>query len=148
VTVFTVAPAYPALPSLDRHEDSLASLQTLVDETVANGGQVLFISQRHLLTFGFITGVPLVSEYDNIDLMEFAMTNYRASIDQFHSDLAAHKYALIIAPIPPGQLQTKEDAFGEENNAWLKRVSIPMLREYEILATFAEGDFVVLVPSQ
>jgi uncharacterized membrane protein SirB2 len=148
VTVFTASQTYPALPSLDRHEDSLASLQQLLDETVADGGTVLFITQRHLLTFGLITGVPLVPEYDNIDLMEFAMTNYRASIDQFHSDLAAHKYALIIAPIPPGQLQTKEDAFGEENNAWLKRVSIPMLREYEILATFAEGDFVVLVPSQ
>ena len=38
VTVFTVSQAYPALPSLDRHADSLASLQQLVDETVANGG--------------------------------------------------------------------------------------------------------------
>jgi hypothetical protein len=146
VTVFTVAPVYPALPSLDRHEASLASLQKLVDETVANGGQVLFISQRHLLTFGFITGVPLVSEYDNIDLMEFAMSNYRPSIDKFQADIAAHKYALIIAPTPPGQLQDAGDAFAEENNAWLRRVSIPMLREYKILAEFPEGDFVVLVP--
>jgi hypothetical protein len=146
VTVFTVAPVYPALPSLDRHEDSLASLQTLVDGTVANGGQVLFISQRHLLTFGFITGVPLVSQYDNIDLMEFAMSNYRPSIDKFQADIAAHKYALIIAPTPPGQLQDAGDAFAEENNAWLRRVSIPMLREYKILVEFPEGDFIVLVP--
>lgn len=148
VTVFTVSQAYPALPSMDRHEASLTSLQQLVDEAVADGGQVLFITQRHLLTFDLITGVPLVPEYDNIDLMEFAMTNYRPSIDKFHADISAHKYALIIAPIPPGQLQTREDAFGEENNAWLKRVSIPMLREYDVLATFPEGDFVVLVPSQ
>lgn len=146
VTFFTVSLAFPALPSLDRHEDSLVSLQTLVDETVANGGQVLFISQRHLLTFDLITGVPLVPEYDNIDLMEFAMSNYRPLIDQFQSDIAAHKYALIIAPTPPGQLQDKGSAFAEENNAWLKRVSIPMLREYKILAEFPEGDFVVLVP--
>ena len=146
VTFFTVSTAFPALPSRDRHEDSLARLQQLVDETVAQGGQVLFISQRHLLTFGYITGVPLAPEYDNIALMEFAMSNYRPLIDQFHADIAAHKYALIITPTPPGQLQDREDAFAEENNAWAKRVSIPMLREYRIIAEFPEGDFVVLVP--
>lgn len=146
LTFFTVSPTYPSLPSRDRHENSLAKLQQLVDETVANGGQVLFISQRHLLTFGYITGVPLVPEYDNIDLMEFAMSNYRPLIDQFHADIAAHKYALIIAPPSPGQLKDRDDAFAEENNAWAKRVSIPMLREYKIIAEFPEGDFVVLVP--
>lgn len=145
---FTVSQAYPALPAGNRHEDSLARLQSLVDETVANGGQVLFISQRHLLTFGYITGIPLVPEYDNIDLMEFAMSNYRPSIDQFHADIAAHKYALIIAPAPPGQLKDKDDAFAEENNAWAKRVSIPMLRAYKIIAEFPEGDFVVLIPDE
>ncbi len=148
VTVFTVPQAYPALPSLDRHEDSLASLQQMVDETLANGGKVLFISQRHLLTFDLITGVPLLPEYDNIDLMEFAMSNYRPSIDQFQADIAAHKYTLIIVPTPPGQLQDRQDAFAEENNAWLKRVSLPMLRAYKIIAEFPEGDFVVLVPDE
>lgn len=148
VTFFTVSTAFPALPSRDRHEDSLARLQGLVDETVANDGQVLFISQRHLLTFGYIKGVPLVPEYDNIDLMEFAMSNYRPLIDQFHADIAAHKYALIIAPTPPGQLKDQDDAFAEENNAWVKRVSIPMLREYRIIAEFPEGDFVVLAPDE
>lgn len=145
---FTVSQTYPALPSRDRHEDSLAKLQRLVDETVANGGQVLFISQRHLLTFGYITGVPLVPEYDNIALMEFAMSNYRPLIDQFHADIAARKYALIIAPTPPGQFKGKDDAFAEENNAWARRVSIPMLRAYKIIAEFPEGDFVVLVPEE
>ncbi len=148
VTFFTVSTAFPSLPARDRHEDSLASLQQLVDETVAADGQVLFISQRQLLTFGYISGVPLVPEYDNIALMEFAMSNYRPLIDQFHADIAAHKYALIIAPTPPGQLQTRDDPFAEENNAWARRVSIPMLREYKIIAEFPEGDFVVLVPDE
>lgn len=148
VTFFTVSPTFPSLPVSDRHEDSLARLQQLVDETLANGGQVLFISQRHLLTFGRITGVPLVPEYDNIALMEFAMSNYRPLIDQFHADIAAHKYALIIAPTPPGQLQTRDAPFAEENNAWAKRVSIPMLRAYKIIAEFPEGDFVVLAPDE
>ncbi len=80
--------------------------------------------------------------------MEFAMSNYRPLIDKFHADIAAHKYALIIAPTPPGQLKDQDDAFAEENNAWAKRVSIPMLREYKILAEFPEGDFVVLVPDE
>lgn len=148
VTYFTVSTAFPSLPARDRHEDSLAKLQQLVDETVAADGQALFISQRQLLTFGTITGVPLVPEYDNIALMEFAMSNYRPLIDQFHADIAAHKYALIIAPTPPGQLQTRDDPFAEENNAWAKRVSIPMLREYRIIAEFPEGDFVVLIPDE
>jgi hypothetical protein len=148
VIVFTVNQSTPALPSLDRHEQSLASLQSYVDQTVADGGSVLFITQRQLLTYGLITGVPLVPQYDNIDLMEFAMTNYRPLIDQFQADIAAHKYAMIIAPIPPGQLQTTDAAFSEENNAWLKRVSIPLLRSYKVLATFEDGDFVILVPDE
>jgi hypothetical protein len=148
VTFFSVSQAYPALPSLDRHEDSLTRLRQLVEETVASGGQVLFVSQRQLLTFGYITDVSLVPEYDNIALMEFAMSNYRPLIDQFHADIAAHKYALIIAPNPPGQLKAQEDAFAEENNAWAKRVSIPMLRSYKVIAEFPEGDFVVLVPDE
>jgi hypothetical protein len=148
VTVFTTNAITPALPSLDRHEDSLAELQSLVDETVADGGSVLFITQRHLLTFDLITGVPLVPEWDNIDLMEYAITNYRPMIDQFHADIAAHKYALIIGPIPPGRLLESDSAFSEENNAWLKRVSIPLLRSYKIIAVFEEGDFVVLIPDK
>jgi hypothetical protein len=148
VIVFTVNQSTPALPSLDRREQSLASLQSYVDQTVADGGSVLFITQRQLLTYGLITGVPLVPQYDNIDLMEFAMTNYRPLIDQFQADIAAHKYAMIIAPIPPGQLQTNDSAFSEENNAWLKRVSIPLLRDYKILAIFEDGDFVVLIPDE
>ena len=148
VTVFTANAITPALPSLDRHEESLAKLQRLVDETVADGGSVLFITQRHLLTYNLITGVPLVPEYENIDLMEYAITNYRPMIDQFRADVAAHKYALIIAPIPPGQLRETDSPFSEENNAWLKRISIPLLRSYKILATFEDGDFVVLVPDK
>jgi hypothetical protein len=146
VTVFTANAITPALPSLDRHADSLSQLQQLVNQTVADGGSVLFITQRHLLTYDLIRGVPLVTEYDNIDLMEYAITNYRPMIDQFRADVAAHKYAMIIAPIPPGQLRETDFAFSEENNAWLKRISIPMLRSYKVLATFQDGDFVVLVP--
>lgn len=148
VTVFASNAITPALPSLNRHEESLTELQQLVDQTIADGGSVLFIAQRHLLTYDLISGVPLVPEYDNIDLMEYAITNYRPMIDQFRTDVVAHKYALIIAPIPPGQLRETDSAFSEENNAWLKRISIPMLREYKILATFEDGGFVVLVPDE
>jgi len=146
VTAFTTNAVTPALPSLDRHEASLARLQSLVDETVANGGSVLFITQRQLLTYGLITGVPLIPEWDNIDLMEYAITNYRPKIDEFRADIAAHKYDLIIGPIPPGQLRESDSAFSEENNAWLKRVSIPLLRDYKVIATFEDGDFVVMAP--
>jgi len=148
VTVFTSNAVTPALPSSARHEESLFQLQQLVDQTTASGGSVLFITQRHLLTYGLITGVPLVREYDNIDLMEYAITNYRPMIDRFRADVSAHKYALIIAPIPPGQLRENDSPFSEENNAWLKRVSIPMLRSYKILAEFPEDGFVALIPDQ
>ncbi len=148
VVFFVVCSAYPGLPSLERHTDSLARLQNMVDQTVAQGGRVLFISQRHLLTFGLIRGVPLIPEYDNIDLMEFAMTNYRPWIDRFRADIAAHRYDLIIAPAPPGRYKGRDEAFAEESNAWLRRVSIPMLRSYKIIAEFPEGDFVVLAPDR
>lgn len=154
VTVLTTLVIYtrhgltPGLP-IPPNKDSqrvLAELQVMADETVASGGQVLFITQRHLLTYDLIQSVPLVPEYDNIALMEAAMTGFEPTLRQFVADVSAQKYALIIAPEPPGRMQTSDDLFAEENNAWLREVSIPLLRYYEVSVEYADLDFVVMVP--
>jgi hypothetical protein len=140
-----LTPGLPIPPNKDSRR-VLAELQSMADETVASGGRVLFITQRHLLTYDLIRGVPLVPEYDNIALMEAAMTGFEPTLRQFVADISAHKYALIIAPEPPGRMQTSDDLFAEENNAWLREVSIPLLRYYEVSVEYADLDFVVMVP--
>ncbi len=140
-----LTPGLPIPPNKDSQR-VLAELQAMAGGTVASGGRVLFITQRHLLTYDLIQGVPLVPEYDNIALMEAAMTGFEPTLRQFVADISAQKYALIIAPEPPGRMQTSNDLFAEENNAWLREVSIPLLRYYEVSVEYADLDFVVMVP--
>ncbi|MEW6241030.1 MAG: hypothetical protein AB1564_09520 [Chloroflexota bacterium] len=142
-----LTPGLPIPPNKDSQR-VLAELQAMTDETVADGGQVLFITQRHLLTYDLLHGVPLVPEYDNIALMEAAMTGFEPTLRQFVADVSAHKYALIIAPEPPGRMQTSDDLFAEENNAWLREVSVPLLRYYKVSVEYKDLDFVVMVPKQ
>ena len=51
----------------------LAKLQRYADQAVDDGGEVLFISQRHLLAFDLIENVPLVHDYEKMILQEMVM---------------------------------------------------------------------------
>ncbi len=58
-----------------------AALQTINSNTQAaakQGGQVLFISQRQLLTFDYVQNVPMVPEDELVFLMEMAMSGISA----------------------------------------------------------------------
>jgi hypothetical protein len=94
-----------------------------VEQTSQAGGEVLFISNRHLLTFHYVKDVPLVPEYERVFLMEMAMAGNVDYLNKFHNDLKNHRFALIINE--PIYLQEKgeDDVFGEENNAWVDQVS-------------------------
>ncbi len=61
------------------------ALDTIKNEviTAKQQGEVLFIDQRQLLTFGYIKDVPLVAEYEKKYMMDQAMGNNQQYFDPF-----------------------------------------------------------------
>jgi len=121
------------LPKRD-YPAAQAALQTINTEAqqVENrGGEVLFISQRHLLTFNYVQNVPLIPEYELVFLMEMAMSNNTAYMDAFQADVSNQRFAVIVSEPLVIQYQGRSHGFGEENDAWVARVSEPVLCYYE-----------------
>jgi len=111
-----------------------AALQTINTETqqvVNRSGEVLFISQRHLLTFNYVQNIPLIPEYELVFLMEMAMSNNTAYMDAFKADVSNQRFAMIVSEPLVIQYQGRSHSFGEENDAWVARVSEPVLCYYE-----------------
>jgi len=127
--------------------DDLLILRQAAEQAVQNGGQVLMINQRHLLTFDQIAA-PMSPDYELVFLMEMAMAGNPAYLDAFHHDLESHRYALIIAEPLIVQYQGQARAFGEENDAWVEQVSAPVLCNYRPLAFLQTAGVVLYVPSQ
>ena len=64
---------------------ALQTINTATQQVANKGGEVLFISQRHLLTFDEVQNVPLVPEDELVFLMEMAMSDNRAYLDAFNT---------------------------------------------------------------
>lgn len=124
----------------------LARLTEEVQQTAREGGRVLFIYQRHLITFHLIDGVPLEPDYEVLDLMEMAMSNNTAYLQQFYDDLQNHKYDLIVTGKQFIKFQDVSYPFSAENNVWVERVSIPLLQYYQEKSTLSISSTQLLVP--
>lgn len=126
---------------------SLKVIQEEVDK--AKGfGEVLFLDQRQLLTFGYIEGVPLVADYEKKYLMDQAMAGKAAYFDSFYDDIANHRFSLIVSE--PLFLKTgnANKSFSEENDVWVTWVSQPLLRYYRVLVEFKALRIQLLVPRE
>jgi hypothetical protein len=122
-----------AIPQRDFQaaQDALQTINSSTQQAIKEGGEVLFINQRHLLTFDYIQGVPLVSEDELVFLMEMAMSDNSSYLDAFYNDLRNQRFAMIVSEPLTSQYQGRSHSFGEENDAWVKRVSEPILCYYE-----------------
>lgn len=135
------------LPYENDSDKALKDIQNAIKEAAPNG-DILFIDQRQLLTFKYVTGVPLVPEYDKKVLINEAMSASESYFQTFYRDLAAQRFSLIITNPLHERVQTEEDNFGEENNAWVKWVSAPVLCFYEPLETLKKVKIQLLAPKQ
>jgi hypothetical protein len=115
-------------------------------QAVQDGGEVLFITERQLLTFHTLENVPLSPDYENIFLMEMAMANNRPYLNAFRNDLQRHRFALIVTGPVTIQYQGRSHQFGEENDAWTQRVSVPLLCYYASEVTLQEVNVQILAP--
>lgn len=151
LVVLTDAPNEKSLdmiPSDIVANNALEVIREQVDVAVTQGREVLFIDQRQLLTFGYITDVPFIPEYEKKVLMNNALGSRQAYFQRFYEDLANKRFALIISEPLRISVQDSTDTFGEENNAWVKWVSVPMLCYYDIKTTLKEVNVQLLVPKQ
>jgi hypothetical protein len=111
-----------SLPSSAATELDLQQLRTEVGAAQATG-EVLFVDQRQLLTFGYVRDVTLISEYEKKRLMDEALSGNAMYFHSFYKDLAARRFALIVSQPLRTPIKDSEYGFGEENNAWLWVVS-------------------------
>jgi hypothetical protein len=121
----------------------LAALQQAVQSAGASG-EVLFIYERHLLTFGLIREVPLVPDYEVITLQEMAISGNQAYLQAFYDDLGKHRFTAIVAHRQ--SLDAASTDFAEESALWNQRVLYPLLCEYEPALTLELSNVWVLVP--
>ena len=125
----------------------LDRIQLHVERAFTDGGEILFISQRHLITFDMIEGVEIVHDYEKMILMEMAMAGNQAYLDLFTKDLEAQRFSLIVHDHLPGRYKEKDEySLAEENNVYLERVASVILCNYEIFKRISEVGIHILVP--
>lgn len=139
--------ALGSLPSNDKARDTLDMVREYVNEAQMQG-EVLFMDQRQLLTFGYIRDVRLVWEYEKKLMMDKALSSDAAYFQPFYRDLAARRFSLIISDPLRAPIKDSDYQFGEENNAWVKWVAVPVLCYYEPIKTVPEFRLQLLAPAQ
>jgi len=144
-TVYSRIPPSP-LPDPAVVQSSLDQVNKLAHKTSQEGGEVLFLTDRHLLTFGMLDGVELIPEYERVFLMEAAMSNAPDYLGQFYRDLEGQRFALIISEPLSTHYKSPQDSFGSENNAWVRRVSQYVLCYYHPLETLRKVQMQILIP--
>lgn len=138
------------LPTHERTEFVLERIQDKV-ACAARYGPVLFMDQRQLLTFGFVENIPLVPEYEKKFVMDQALAGNQAYFDELHAYLAEGRFALIVSE--RGGTTFKEldqesigDSLVEENNAWTRWVSIPLLSYYQSVGNYKDAAIELFMP--
>jgi hypothetical protein len=139
---------YPLLPSE-------SDVQIVLDAIRANvalaqtKGDILFMDQRQLLTFGYFQNIPLIPDYEKKYMMDRALSGAENYFAGYYRDLANKRFSLIITePLRINYQSGSSNDFPEENDAWVKWVSEPTLCFYEPLLTFENMNIQLLIPRQ
>jgi hypothetical protein len=131
-----------------RTQDVLNSMQDYIDQANTQGGEILFITQRHLLSMHMLENVTLVPEYEREDLMEIAMANDRQHIQIFREDMEDHRFALIVVDPLSYNILSNQRSFSEENNVWVTRIMKHILCNYREEAIFPTDEIALYVPQE
>ena len=133
-------------PSRELTDDALKTIREEIALAQSQNGAVLFMDQRQLLTFGYIKNVPFIPEYEKKMLMEQSLSSNAEYFQGFYDDLANRRFALIISDPLRNPIKDSSFQFGEENNAWVKWVSNPVLCYYDQKIILKEVGVQLLVP--
>lgn len=150
LVVLTDAPdekSLDLLPSDEKVDRALEKIRDAVAVAQENG-EVLFLDQRQLLTFGYVTDVPLVPEYEKKVLMNEALSANAEYFQPFYKDLAAGRFSLIVSERLFTPIKDSSFEFGEENNAWVAWVANPLLCYYQEQSTLKDVGVQLFVPKE
>jgi len=146
--IFTLQGGRPInLPKESRIDNALLTIQEFADQTSREGGKVLFIAERQLLTFGEIENIPLLPEYERMDLMEMVMGSNEQYLSEFRQRIQDQEYALIISEPLKIRYQGRSRPFGDENDVYVAQVSTHVLCYYKPMKNFGQFPIQLLVPS-
>ena len=126
-------------------EQDLQKIQQTVLQTIQNGGEVLFITERQLITFNSVGDLILIPEYEQTELMEMAMSRNQLYLEQYYTDLENHRFALIVAERQK-DTPKKSGSFLEEDYAWVNFVGAPLLCYYESVDRITSNNVHFFVP--
>ncbi len=148
IPVYFILIAGGQLPQHDyaAAQAALSTINAATQEASSQGGEVLFISQRQLLTFNYVKDVKLVPEDELVFLMEMAMGGNAAYMDAFQADISSQRFAMIVSEPLVIQWQGRNHSFGEENDAWVRGVSEPVLCYYRPSITLDSVGLVLYTP--
>ncbi|MBT4310935.1 MAG: hypothetical protein HOD49_11035, partial [Anaerolineae bacterium] len=147
VKILADAAAVATLPPTEEINDALWYIRHAIKDTQAQG-EILFIDQRQLLTFGYVPKIPLVPEYEKKRMMNEAMSSNAAYFKPYYEDLAAHRFSLIITEPLKIDIKDEEGSFAAENDLWAVWVAAPTLCYYEPLETLRSVYIQLLVPRE
>ena len=133
------------LPPSEKISEALAAVQNKVEQ-YSQQGEILFIDHRQLLTFNLVKKVPLVDDYEKKYLMDQAMAGNKDYFISFYKDLAEKRFVLMVNEPSNLVIRGSEYSFGEENDAYVKWVTIPLLCYYEPLYSSPETGIELLIP--
>lgn len=126
----------------------LDTVNDYVQAARREGGDVLFIAERQLVTFDTLPDIPLIPDYERTYLMEMAMARAEPYLRRFYEDLAEQRFALIVSQPLNLQIKGAEEVFGEENDAWVESIARPILCYYEPVETMRDVNLQFLLPKE
>ena len=134
------------LPKSAKTENALLAVQEFAEQAASNDGKVLFLGERQLLTFNQVAGVPLVPDYERMTLMEMVMGGNQSYLNEFHQRIANQEFTLIISEPLSIKYKGRSEQFGEENDVYVRWVTIPVLCYYESVKTISNLPIQFLIP--
>ena len=117
-----------------------------MDHANVHGREILFITQRHLVSMHILDNATMTPEYEREELMEMAMGNNQEYLQTFRADMERQRFAAIVVDPLSYRLLGKNYAFGEENNAWVRRVMKHILCNYQEELVFPEDQVAIYMP--
>jgi hypothetical protein len=74
------------------------------------------------------------------------MADNRSYLDRFHEEIKNQRFAMIVSETLFVQTKGRAEAFGEENDAWVREVSAPVLCYYQPFRRFRTARLQLLTP--
>lgn len=126
---------------------NLEQIQEAMDILEDEPGDILFITERQLLTIGEIEGVEMDPDYEKVFLMEMAMANNTVYLDRFYELLDEHHWKAIVMEQVKTNIQREWSGFPDENNAYVRNAILPILMDYQVILTWDNGEINLLLPN-